>query len=305
MGQPIDLSWTVANRDAVTVNPALGSWSDAIYLSQDAIWDVGDKLIGRVAQAGPLAPGESYTSTLQAVLPAVTPGAYRLIVRSDIYDEVFEGPDEGNNRTASANSLEITVQELYLSVVEHTTLSTGQQRLYRIDVAANQTLRIALTTPAGDASNELFIRYGDIPSNFAYDAIYTGALQPNQTVIIGGTQPGSYYVLVRGQSQPASDTPVSLLAEVLPFQVLDIVQDRGGDSRYVTLTVLGAQFDRDATIKLIRPGIAEYAPVRYQVLDSTRIAAVFDLRNAPHGLYDVTVTNPGDAAVNFAVSLFD
>ncbi len=282
VGQSVDLSWTITNRDSVTVFPAQGSWSDAIYLSTDAVWDVNDRLIGRTSRSGPLATGESYTATLQATLPAVTPGAYRLIVRSDIFDEVFEGPDEGNNRTASSDTLEITVQSLHLGVRENTTLSTGQERLYRIDVEANQTLRVALTTTAEEASNELFIRYGSIPTNFAYDAIYSGALQPNQTVIIGGTQPGTYFVLVRGQSEPSANTPIALMAEVLPFQVLDIVQDRGGDNRYVTLTVLGAQFDPDATLTLIRPGIAEFAPVRYQVLDSTRIDAVFDLRSAPH-----------------------
>jgi hypothetical protein len=295
VGESVHLEWTVANRDAPTVSPASGSWTDAIYLSADAVWDVNDRLIGRVEHGGTLDRGESYTSMLDTVLPTVKPGSYRLIVRTDLYDEVFEGPDEGNNRTTGADPLNVTARELRLGVPEATTLSSGQERLFQVTVGANQTLRIKLTTTAADASNEMFIRFGDVPSNFAYDAIYGAALQPNQTVIVGGTQPGTYYVLVRGQSEPAADTPVTLLAEVLPFQVLDIVQDRGGDSRYVTVTVLGAQFDRDAVVKLIRPGIAEYSPARYQVMDSTRIVAVFDLREAPHGLYDVAVINPDGA----------
>src|SRR5262249_5709632 len=111
------------------------------------------------------------------------------------------------------------------------------------------------------------------------------------------TQAGSYYVLIRGQSEPATNTFVQLLAEALPFQITDVVQDKGGDSRYVTATIFGAQFAPTAIVKLVRPGFAEIEPVRYRVVDGTKIVAVFDFRNAPHGLYDVTVINPnGDQA---------
>ena len=55
-----------------------------------------------------------------------------------------------------------------------------------------------------------------------------------------------------------------------------------------------------AIVKLVRPGFAEYEPVSYKVVDSTRIDAVFDLSGAPHGLYDVTVINPGGAEADSA-----
>src|SRR5262249_59458318 len=109
---------------------------------------------------------------------------------------------------------------------------------------------------------------------------------------------GTSSLLVRGPSEPAPGPSVTLLAHVLPFQITDVTPDNGGDGRYVTTTIHGAQFDPMAIVKLVRPGIAEYEPVNYQVLDSTKIVAVFDLRNAPHGLYDLQVTNPnGDMAV--------
>src|SRR6185436_18137647 len=97
--------------------------------------------------------------------------------------------------------------------------------------------------------------------------------------LIPSTQPGTYYVLIRGSSEPAPNTPVTLLAEVLPFAITEVTADRGGDSRYVTTTIRGAQFDPAAIIKLVRPGFAEYEPVRYQFIDSTKIVGVFDLRD--------------------------
>src|SRR5262249_1668587 len=116
--------------------------------------------------------------------------------------------------------------------------------------------------------------------------------------VIPSTKVGTYYVLVHGQSEPGANTPVTILARVLPFGITDVLPDKGGDSRYVTTTILGAQFDPQAIVKLVRPGFAEYEPVSYQVMDRTRIIAIFDLRNAPHGLYDVEVINPnGDTAI--------
>ena len=48
-GEPLELSWTVSNHAAF---PASGRWTDAAYLSADAIWDVNDRLLGRVAFSG-------------------------------------------------------------------------------------------------------------------------------------------------------------------------------------------------------------------------------------------------------------
>src|SRR5262249_6445876 len=63
-------------------------------------------------------------------------------------------------------------------------------------------------------------------------------------------------------------------------------------------TINGAQFRPNAIVKLARPGIAEYEPVVYKVIDSTKIIATFDFTGAPHGLYDLEVINPsGDRAV--------
>ncbi len=291
----VNVSWTVSNHG---VNTANGSWTDSIYLSTDDQWSLDDTLLGRKLHTGSIAPnGQSYTENLAAVLPAIRDGVYRILVRTDLFDEVNEGSDESNNITASSGGVAVTVPALQLNVAELTSLSTDQQRLYRFDVGAGQTIRLSLTTSATNAANEIYVRFGDTPSPRVYDYSHSGPLQANQSLLIPGSAAGTYYVLVRGQSEPTANTPIQLVAEALPFQIADIVQDKGGDSRYVTATILGAQFNPNAIVKLIRPGFAEFSPVSYQVINSTKIVATFDLRNAPHGLYDVTVINPnGDQA---------
>ena len=291
----VHVSWTVSNHGT---NAANGTWTDSVYLSTDDKWSLDDTLLGKKDHTGTLgATGQTYSGSLDAVLPAIRDGVYRILVRTDLFDEVYEGSDEGNNTTSSSGGVAVTVPGLQLNVSEVTSLSTDQQRLYRFEVGAGQTIRLSLTTSAANAANEIYVRFGDAPSPRVYDYSHTGPLQANQTLLIPGSAAGVYYVLVRGQSEPAPNTAIKLLAEALPFQITDIVQDKGGDSRYVTATILGAQFNPNAIVKLIRPGFAEFAPVSYQVVNSTKIIATFDLRNAPHGLYDVTVTNPnGDQA---------
>ncbi|MCC5624357.1 CARDB domain-containing protein, partial [Nostoc sp. CHAB 5715] len=42
-GEQIQISWKVTNYGD---NPASGEWSDAVYLSTDAVWDINDRIIG-------------------------------------------------------------------------------------------------------------------------------------------------------------------------------------------------------------------------------------------------------------------
>src|SRR5205823_5887487 len=111
-GQAISITWTVSNHSATQT--AVGRWADALYLSADATWDLGDPLIG-VAVNYPddnpidsalLAPGQSYTRTVTETLPIALPGTYRIIVRPNVFDDI---PSKTRNPLASANSFDLTV----------------------------------------------------------------------------------------------------------------------------------------------------------------------------------------------------
>ena len=116
-----------AGPSPITTTPSSeGEWSDAVYLSADAVWDISDKLLGRAtyttkrglrdhrgwSRMMPLETGESYSLTVSGEIPPVEPGQYRLIVRPDIFNEIYEGLNESNNRTTSAEVFDVTVDEL-------------------------------------------------------------------------------------------------------------------------------------------------------------------------------------------------
>ena len=196
-GQQITITFTVLNRSGVT---AEGSWSDSVYLSLDSQWDLGDVLLGKVQHGGNVLVGGTYTSVLTATLPPAKAGSYRIIVRADIFDEVYEGVDERNNITASETALSLSVPELQLGVPLPTTLAPQQERLYKVTVGAGETLSISLDAADDLSANELYVRYGDVPSGFAFDFGAQQVLSADPSTLVPSTLAGDYYVLIRGRS---------------------------------------------------------------------------------------------------------
>src|SRR5205085_10210228 len=139
----------------------------------------------------------------------------------------------------------------------------GQDRRYQVTVPGGQTLRVTLQSGSSAAGNELFARALQAPSSTVYDAASQAGLGADETAVIPSTQPGVYYILVRGFSEPGDNTPVTVLAQLVPLAITDVKTDVGGVDGYVTTTITGARFDPHAIVKLARPGFAEYEPVNY------------------------------------------
>src|SRR5690606_5821306 len=158
-----------------------------------------------------------------AALPALKDGDWRIVVRTDLYNEVYEGdvtytttgldvaPGEANNSVPSATTISVTVPTLTVASTLSTTLSTGQARPYNVSVAAGQTLRVLLDSSAANGDNQPSLRYADIPPGFAYDAAYSNASAADQQLLNPTTQAGDYYVLVAARA--GNDVPVTLRAD--------------------------------------------------------------------------------------------
>jgi hypothetical protein len=292
IGQSLTVRWTVQNE---AMQPAKGTWTDAVYLSADPIWDINDPLLGRKTFTGTRGKDETYQLELMAPLPPVKPGDYHVIVRTDIFNEIRE-TFELNNRRPSPGQVTLSATPLHVDAPLTINLASNEERLYQINVTPGQTLRVRLM---GLAVAELFLRHGDLPSGTQFDAS-SGPAQANAEVIIPSTEAGDYLLLVRAGHNPDPTKPLVLEADYLPFGITNVTPDVGGAGRYVTVTIHGAQFqpgppNARSLVKLVRPGFAEFTPERHEVINGTKIIAVFDLRGAPHGLYDVEVINPDGA----------
>jgi uncharacterized delta-60 repeat protein len=286
-GEALNVNWTVQNNGT---NPATGLWNDAVYLSSDQTWDIGDILIGRQTQVGPIAAGQSYNGQLATTLPAINLGNYYVIVRSDAQNRVRENNDE-NNTAAAAAQTTIDVTALQIGVPRNTTLLTGQERYYRTDAPANETVRFTLEGQAGSA-NELFTRFGLLPSRNSFDFSFSRLNEPNQEVIVPTSQAGNYFTLARSAFSTPSPQSVTIKAEVIPFGITSVSPNRIGDNGQVTITLKGARFEEGATVQLSGNGTTLTAAKVIRV-DSSTVKARFMFANAPRGLYAVVLSNPG------------
>ena len=124
-GDQFNISFTVSNQSIQEA--ASGRWSDSAYLSQDGTWDLGDVLLTSVSGSQSLAPGQSYTRSNIAVrVPVALANRYRVIVRTDIFDDINEGENNRNNIAASGESFEVRVKELVPGVAALDQLGTDQ-----------------------------------------------------------------------------------------------------------------------------------------------------------------------------------
>lgn len=305
MGESASISWTVQNS---SVNPAAGTWQDAVYLSTDQIWDSGDIYIGRKERTGTLGAFATYTETLDTVIPPVEPGSYYVIVRTDSRNSVRES-NETNNVASSVLQTSVTLQGLELGTPLLTTLTTGQERFYRIlNVPVDETMLISLNGEEG-SSNELYTREGSMVSRSNYDLQGMRQGEPDQENLVRNTSAENYNSMIRGDFVPGSfreelrqndqkkkdellaAQAVTLSAELIPFSIRTASPGTAGNGGYSMIAVRGAKFQEGATLKLVGTE-GEIVPVQNYFFNPTDAAALFDLRGVAPGNYQLILTNP-------------
>src|SRR5207253_5672716 len=110
-------------------------------------------------------------------------GAYHVVVRTDIFNEVFEGAGESNNTTASPDVVNLAAVPLLLGVPYPTTMDTGRQRLFQVDVPAGRTLKVTAVVSDPQAATQLFVAAGAAPTTSVFDASSGGALGARQLAV--------------------------------------------------------------------------------------------------------------------------
>jgi Ca2+-binding RTX toxin-like protein len=282
-GQLASVTYQVKNLGP---NTATGSWHDSLYLSKDGAWDVGDALWGTVLHRGDVPQSAEYSETLTAALPGVLPGDYQVIVRSDIRNVVPEAT-ESNNAGASLQKVAIDVQALTLGTAATGTLGQDGAVYYKITVAAGETLQVALDSQLDLAFNELYVSFGEMPSQAEFDYGFA-AVSADQRVVIPETQAGTYFIMARGQNVPGGAAQnYSLKVQPIDFSIDSISRHVGDQSGAITLEIKGAKFVTDMTAALVAPDGSGVAASSIWYEDSTRVFATFNLEQAQLAQYDL------------------
>ncbi len=112
-GHRIEATYRTANRG--TADTVIPTWTDEIYLSRDALWDVMDVKVGERIHRGGLGIDAVRTSVVSATLPEDAEGAYYVIVRLDASNRIGE-LDEDNNVLVSGQPIDVTFAAADLSL---------------------------------------------------------------------------------------------------------------------------------------------------------------------------------------------
>lgn len=288
LGAAMAVSYTVSNASSFE---ALGSWRDVLYLSTDDIFDSGDIYFGAADISGPVAGGGSYSRTVTAALPGVDPGAYRLIVRSDVRNVIAES-DETNNLSASVDSVELDVPELTLGQALSGSFAAGQSLYYKVRVDAGEALRFTLDGPGSDVAHDMFVGFERVPSR-SFNQAGTGELfTPDPVVTIPATEAGVYYV--RLDPSPQGPGAFSLLASLVPFSVERVRESTVGNTGEVTVRVDGTLFTADTQFELVAADGSRFAAEAVSLRDAGRGFVTFDLFGAEPGRFDLVATRPAN-----------
>ena len=283
-GQFATINYTVTNQGNDT---ALGSWSDALYLSSDNQWDINDTLIGLSQHSGDVAVGDEYNGSLNAILPAVVPGDYHVLLHSDIRNQVPE-TDEENNKVASIGKVTIDFESLNVGGTVTGSLAQGQEVYYKIDAQAGQAIRLQLDSANNNAVNELYIRYGDMPTRGQFDYTAEDPFQADPEFVVPVEQDGTYYVLVYGNSVNSSGYTLS--ATDIPFSVINVETNTVGNVGEATLRVEGARFDSGTSFELINEQGEVISQTQVRLEDSTTAFVTFDFNEQALGSYSIKAT---------------
>lgn len=290
-GDTTTMTWTVRNEGA---NSAIGTIKHVIYLSADPEWDISDVVIGDKISSVSLNPGQSadYQSTLRISGAGV--GNYYVLVRTDARDQIYES-DNTNNVSSGGDLLTVTVKELVLDVPTPDVLAPNEPLFYRIEIPAGlagETLVASLTTPDSvAASNQLYLRYGNVPTASAFDFSFNNPIFGNQESVVPVLQAGTYYLMALGNKEGGGPQNINLLAHLRPFEITSVESNKGGNTGFTTVQITGAKFTPDMVVSLLGDTTIVADTIYY--ISPVKVFARFNLNGAPIGSFNMEAVKPG------------
>lgn len=196
------------------------------------------------------------TISLQPLVTSLVEGQYRVLVKTDLLNNINE-TDKTNNTGVSAGSIYVKAKELKLAIPETNTLHT-LTRFYKLvipDSLNGSTILVSLST--GDSlsmRNEMYIGLGYVPSPAKFDYKFNTPNYGNQQIVMTTVVDSVYYIAVRCVSASPIVQNITLNAVKLPFAILNVQANTGGNIGNVTVKLSGSLFTNNMIARLSRPG---------------------------------------------------
>ncbi len=291
LGYTIDTAkWVVTNASG---EEARGHTSDGIYLSAGNLFDSTAVLIGIKNKNIIMAPLQADTVRMAPLVTGVVEGNYNVFVKTDLLNQILES-DKSNNTGMSATPIYVKVKELMLNVPEPNTLHKIS-RYYKLripDSLRGSTMLVTLkSNDSLTMKNEMFIGGNYVPTAAHYNYRFEIPNYGNQQIVMTSVTDSVYYIMYRCVSLNPLVQNVTLKAVKLPFAILNVHTNSGGNIGNVTVRIRGSLYRDSMIAKLSNAGTTIYASAVY-FTNSTQVFATFNLQARPLGIYDVTLVKP-------------
>lgn len=291
VGSTLNVSWTVQN---IGDNVVSGYVKDGIYLSLDTVFDNSDVMIGSLSYYNSFDVYGSTQRTVGCNVQGVTAGNYHALVRTNIM-RAFNEVSFDNNVCASVATTEVALPTLTIGQAEQLTIASGGHAYYRLVVGqeyTGQTLALTLSTEVDNSFNGLYLSYESMPSAARSDYGVSTPYARNQQILVPVLQQGIYYLMASASTSNRTPQQITLLAEIIDFEILHVNTASGTNTGSVTTKITGAKFDTIMDFRLTDAnGYTPAQKVKFE--NSTNSYVTFNLIDLPAGTYNVEAELPG------------
>ena len=138
----------------------------------------------------------------------------------------------------------------------------------------------------------MYIAGNRIPTAADHDYMFEIPNYGNQQIVMTDVIDSVYYIMYRCVTpNPPLQTNMKLKAVKLPFAILNVHTNSGGNIGNVTIRIRGSLF-RDSMIAKLSNGTTTIYSSAVYYTNSTQVFATFPLQGRPLGIYNVTLIKP-------------
>lgn len=275
----------------IAANTASGNTTDGIYLSPNNTYDSLATLILLNSKTLNLSPLAKDTNKITPFIGEITEGNYYVIARADVQGNINES-NKSNNTGISSSPLYVRVKQLPLNVLYPDSLRAVNNYFKLIIPDSLNGATIQVTLKSNDSLtkyNQMFIGKGYIPNAGHFDYAYGTPNYGNQTIVMDAAISGTYYVSLRCSNPGITKQTITLKAVKLPFTILNVHTNSGGNTGNVTVKISGSLYVPGMAAKLERAGDTITASAIYYA-SSTTVYATFNLAGKLPNIYSVSLT---------------
>jgi alpha-tubulin suppressor-like RCC1 family protein len=281
VGDTIPVKYTITNVGSETARGALRS---EIYFAGASGQTVSAGAI--VGNLSALGPGESISLTANMEIPALSDGAWSLVMLLNSDRAIFEGASTENNLLKAGTPVQIT-HPLSISGAAGA-VSSSSSKIYKFDITEGAST-LLITAPEGLS---IYASIGAIPSsgNAGAKAVWCGN---NTYIITAPAASGALYIAIENPSTTAKSVTITTTDNSL--RLFSASLQKIPNTGAATFMLNGAGFDEATTVKL-QFGDNTIIPTAIRYISPMQIAVTVSPQYATAGNYTVTAANDTETA---------